>query len=151
MTLFEVIDQGPGFGRALKLLPLKVRISRGGSTPRKPRGHTLGHDPSRCRWLHQSRQSGEESPQCVVAKWWVSARLLSGWRSGFFFQPSGAVRSPRVLPPPVGRLEAPLLPRVVDPGQSHACEIIALRIELQAEPQGFGRFSEGLSRREACI
>ena len=38
--------------------------------------------------------------------------------------------------------EAPLLRRVVDPGRSHAHEIGALKIELQAEPHGPG-FSSG--------
>ena len=45
-----------------------------------------------------------------------------------------------VLPLLAGRPEAPLVPRVVDPGRSHAREVEALRIELQANRMGLAAF-----------
>ena len=88
-------------------------------------GNTLGHDLCECPWLQESRQSADEK-----AHWRVSAGC----------PPSSQL----VLWVPL-RTEWPeeaLLPRVVDPGRSHAHEIGALKIELQAEPHGPG-FSSG--------
>ena len=56
----------------------------------------------------------------------------------FLPAPPGTLCPVQNLPLPVGRPDAALLPRVVDPRRSRALEIGPLRIELKAEPHGPG-------------
>ena len=100
-------------------------------------GDSLGFDLSRCRWLEGNRQAAEDRIQRVCATWRVSVGLAPV-RAGMAFPPVSAVTSNAVqaLPSPVGRAEAPILPRMEEGGQSHAQENEALRVGLLAEPHG---------------